>query len=79
MALTNLDNERGNLLKIINEMEAAVTFLEEATYNPQAAIADASVSEEATSPTTAEHNALVGTVNGILEALRAYGIIEESV
>jgi hypothetical protein len=79
MALKNLDNERGNLLTLVNDMEAALGGLEDVVYNPQTAIADAAISVEATSPTTAEHNALVSTVNSILEALRAYGIIEESI
>lgn len=79
MALTNLDNERGNLLSTINELTVSVSALESATPTVQTAIADAVTSAEATSPTTAEFNTLVGTVNNILSALRAYGVIEGGV
>jgi hypothetical protein len=80
MTLTNLDNERGNLLNLINSLSTTISELPP-PYSPpeaEAAIADALESEEVSSPTVTEYNALVGTVNDILIALRAYSIIEET-
>lgn len=78
MTFKNLDNERDNLLNFINNSEATIDALESAVFNPQPPIVDALESEELVTPTIAEFDALVGTVNAILGALRAYGIIEET-
>jgi hypothetical protein len=74
MALTNLDNERGNLLALVNNLKDFQDNLVLPTAQPF--IADASVSEEETTPTVAEFDALVGKVNDIIGALTAYGVTE---
>jgi hypothetical protein len=85
MVFKNLDNERDNLLNFINNSGATIDALgvdvgalESAVFNPQPPIVDALESEELVTPTIAEFDALVGTVNAILGALRDYGIIEET-
>ena len=74
MALTNLDNERGNLLALVNDLKNFQDNLVLPTAQPF--ISDAVVSEEETTPTVAEFDALVGKVNDIIGALTAYGVTE---
>jgi predicted DNA-binding ribbon-helix-helix protein len=78
MTLTNLDNERGNLLNLINSLEVTVSELP-APYTPpppEPAISDASGMAEVGDVDSVTFNALVDTVNDILAALRNYGVIE---
>jgi hypothetical protein len=78
MSLTNLDNERGNLITLINSLKTSVDTLESSSPVPQPPIADAVTSAEETTPTVGEFDVLVTTVNDILSALRAYGVIENN-
>jgi len=72
MALTNLDNEKDNLLNLVNGLAAVE---QPVTQDP---IEDAEDSVEETDPTVTEFNALVAKVNEVIAAMVAYGVINAS-
>jgi hypothetical protein len=79
MTLTNLDNERDNLLNLVNGLAVTVGELPPpySPPSPEPAIADAIGTAEVGDVPSEDFNALVDVVNDILQALRNYGIIEE--